>query len=223
MANKMRIPASIQPILKGISAVISRKTALTKALFLPLAIYLVLIQLMQSSQTSLAVPIVSGIISLMILVIISVAIHRIIIEEREIVFAGLISFGVRERGYLLAYFVSFLFFLPCMGFLLIPNIGEHIATVVGAYIFSRISLMFPSVSIDAPMSAKESWKATENYQVMMFTLIFLFSVFFTTLGWFASKLSVPGLLVDIFSIVAIVFFVGALSEAYKIIMAKIEL
>ena len=125
--EKMKIPVSIRPISKGISAVIERKAALTKALFLPLATYLALVQLIQDRQTSLAVLVVTGIICIMIVVIMSVTIHRIIImEEREISFARLISFGVREREYLLAYIVSFLLILPCMTFLLIPNIGEYI-------------------------------------------------------------------------------------------------
>ena len=83
--------------------------------------------------------------------------------------------------------------------------------------------MFPSVSIDAPMDARDSWQATKNYQIMMFTLFFLLSVFFTVSGWVVLKLSVPNVLANIASILAIVFSVNALSEAYKTIMERIEL
>lgn len=218
----MKTQESLRPISKGISAVIERKAELTKALALPLAIYLALILLIQSSIDSLGVMIAVVILNTMLSVIISVTIHRaIIIEERNTSFAVLTSFGTRERGYLLALIVSGVCCLPSFVFLLIPDIGGYMTTVATAYIFSRISLMFPSVAIDASMSAKDSWRVTKNNQVMMLAVVSVFPAFFSVLEWGMSKLSVPSVLLDVLSVGTIVFVVSALSEAYRTIMANL--
>ena len=218
----MKIPESLRPISKSISAVIERKTELTKALALPLAIYLALMLLIQSSIDSLGVTLVVFIVTSMLYVTVSVTIHRaIIIDERNAPFAVLISFGAREVDYVLALVVSVLCCLPSLVFLLIPDIGGYIATAAGAYILSRISLMFPSIATDAPLSVEDSWRVTKNNQIMMLAVVSLFPAFFSALKWGMSKLSVPSVLLDIFSLFTIVFVVSVLSEAYKTIMAKL--
>jgi len=221
LTNEMKIPESIQPISNGISGVIERKSALTKALVFPLAVYLVLVLQIKSTQESFGLLMVGSLLAAMIIVIVSVAIHRtIIIEEKNSTYFGIISFGVRERGYLLAFIVSAICCSPSLLFLFIPYIGEYATTVVGAYIFSRISLMFPSVAVGKPMNARDSWQATKNNQIIMIAVVFLFSSFFSALEWVMAKLGVPAVLIEVFSLFTIVFLVGALSEAYKAIMAQ---
>jgi len=70
------------------------------------------------------------------------------------------------------------------------------------------------------MNARDSWQATKNNQIIMIAVVFLFSSFFSALEWVMAKLGVPAVLIEVFSLFTIVFLLGALSEAYKAIMAQ---
>ena len=100
----------------------------------------------------------------------------------------------------------------------VPYVGVYIATVMAAYIVSRMSLIFPSIAIDAPMNARASWQATSKYQLVMFTVVFVFASVFTLVEYGIFRIFKSSVLVDLFSVITIIFLVGALSEAYKTIM-----
>jgi hypothetical protein len=82
----------------------------------------------------------------------------------------------------------------------------------------RLSLVFPSIAIGEKMDFKDSWDATKNHKLMMFTAVVLFPMGIELFSYLLSL--IPGLnyLADFFLIFTIVFVVAALSVAYKIVM-----
>ena len=156
-------------------------------------------------------------------VVIAVSTHRIIlIEERIGSVSRLKLVGNKEWQYILALFELMFYCLPCAVFLFIPNVGATIATVIAAYVVSRLSLIFPSIAIDVPMNPRASWQATKQHQILMFIVVFVFSLVFTSIEWLMTKAGVPGFIVSVFSVISIVFLVAALSEAYKEVMSSLE-
>ncbi len=83
-------------------------------------------------------------------------------------------------------------------------------------------MIFPSIAIDVPMNAPASWQATKQHQILMFIVVFVFSLVFTSIEWLMTKAGVPGFVVTVFSVISIVFLVAALSEAYKEVMSSLE-
>ena len=228
--NVVMFKEAIQTIVDGVESILSRRWVLAKVLSLPAAAFIVLKLLWQVEPGSFAMPlyvsvlITASVLSFLLFIFISVTTHRvIIIEERVSSVSRLRAVGAKEWQFLLAFFEAGIYCLPCVVFLAIPHIGESIATVVGAYIVSRVSLMFPSIAIDAPMNARASWQATKDKQLMMFAVVFLFSVFFDGVGWVLTKIGLPVILVQLFYLITMVFLVGALSEAYKKILTQIEI
>jgi len=68
------------------------------------------------------------------------------------------------------------------------------------------------------MDFKDSWDATKNHKLMMFTAVVIFPTALIILEYCLSL--IPGLsyLGDLLSIVTAVFIVATLSVAYKIVM-----
>jgi len=83
------------------------------------------------------------------------------------------------------------------------------------------AVVAPSIAIDAPMTAVASWQATAKHQVLMFTVVFVFSFLFTCIEWLLSFLGMHGIAVALFSFVTSVLVVAVLSEAYKTIMSTL--
>ena len=219
-----------QTIVDGVESIWSRKLVLAKVLSFPVAAFFVLKLLWQVGLESFGAPlhvsvlIIASVLSFLLFIFMSVTTHRaIIFEERVSSVSRLRSIGAKEWQFLLAFFEAAIYCLPCVVFLVIPYVGETIATVVGAFIVSRVSLMFPSIAIDVPMNARASWQATKEKQLMMFAVVFLFSVFFDGVGWVLTEIGLPVILVQMFYLITTVFLVGALSEAYKKILTQIEI
>ena len=215
----MKIGDCIEAVVKGIRSVIHNKRALAKALTLPLLVYLLMVVLPQLFQIPVLIQIFAGVISFFLYVYISVATHRIIIMGSGAFSGfGLTMLGVREWQFLLAVFEVMFYCLPLFLLVYVPYVGVHVATVMAAYIVSRMSLIFPSIAIDAPMNARASWQATSEYQLVMFTVVFVFACVFTLVEYGIFRIFKSSVLVDLFSVITIIFLVGALSEAYKTIM-----
>jgi len=221
-SNKMNISVSAQAVVNGLKSVLAQKQALFKALAVPILLYFVALLVYELYGTSLSVNIITDVVTFLVFIYTSVTTHRIILlaRERSGKFS-LFSFGTREWQFFLAFFEAVFYCLPAVIFIFIPVVGEYVATVVGAYIVSRISLIFPSIAIDAPMRARASWEATSNYQLLMFTVVFVFSVFISAIEIGLSRTLVPELLIGLFSIITVIFLVGTLSEAYRTIMNEI--
>jgi hypothetical protein len=225
----MQYQTPVRVLLMSARAVVHRKVALFRVLVIPVIVWLccaLFIDLdpsFASPLLNLALYILFSMLSIFMFVVIAVSTHRVIlIEERIGSVSRLKLVGNKEWQYILALFELMFYCLPCAVFLFIPNVGATIATVIAAYVVSRLSLIFPSIAIDVPMNPRASWQATKQHQILMFIVVFVFSLVFTSIEWLMTKAGVPGFIVSVFSVISIVFLVAALSEAYKEVMSSLE-
>jgi len=229
LVNKTMFQETLEVLSHAVRCVSDRRETLIKVLAIPVILYASLNAMVTIQPGSFGIGVYfltylfAAVLAFLTFVFISVATHRtILLSEKSGIFSRIKSVGVREWQFLLAFFEAVFYCLPCMLFLFIPIAGETIAIVAGAYIVSRISLIFPSIAINTPMNARASWQATTNKKFLMFSVVFLFSLFFTTIEWIMSRLGIHDILLSLFSIITVVFLVSALSEAYRLIMNQLS-
>ncbi|MCU7811021.1 MAG: hypothetical protein KZQ77_07260 [Candidatus Thiodiazotropha sp. (ex Notomyrtea botanica)] len=54
------------------------------------------------------------------------------------------------------------------------KLASYIAIIPGLYIMSRLSLVFPSIAIDEPLTMRQSWKCTKNNGFRIFLVVGFF-------------------------------------------------
>jgi hypothetical protein len=166
---------------------LEKKNILIKALILPF-ILLVIIDYYNKSFTSPNITNLFSdftlvfflILSLIVSVIVAITTHRILlIEKNPVPKWGFFKFGLREFKYLGSSFVIGLLCVPFLLFLFIPIIGIPISLIIILMIFSRMSLVFPSIALDEEISIWDSWNKTKNYKLITFFSIIIFPVIIT--------------------------------------------
>lgn len=158
------------------------------------------------------------------LTLIAITTHRTILEGPD----SVPEWGIKKFGYSEFKFVFYeigivLLSLPFAFIgLMIPDIGKYLAMLIIEYVFSRLSLVFPSIAIDKSIDLKASWVYTKDHQVMMFSSVIIFP--FVLTGIEEVLAMIPGLfwISGVLSAVTIVFTVSALSVSYKIIQDECE-
>jgi len=236
----MNLKASFQAVVKGVQVVVDNVIPLSRRLLLPFFIYAVIcvldfyffpvmefeLGLEPEFGRLIAYGIGFFLLYSITYVIVSVATHRLLIIGPRADKPNNLRFLGREWQFALACIWIFFYTIPAWFLTAVPYVGELLAIGVAYYIISRLSLVFPSIAIDAPMNVYASWQATSNYQLVMFTIVFVYSAFFWFLEWGLVALFKPEgvyvVLFDIFSLLTVVFTVAALSETYRQIMQDIE-
>ena len=217
----MSLDRGLSLVFEGIQSVTSRPAVFIRALAVPVCAYLVVVFFKGMFAEFTLVRVLLSLTSAVLFVIISVTTHRVIITGSEsVTSAGIPVPGRREWQFFLASFEIFFYTLPTLIFLLVPLVGPFLLAASASYIVSRLSLIFPSIAIDAPMSSKASWQATKNYQVTMFIVIVLFAVFITGCEFAIDNIIYIPVLSQFISLLASVFLIAALSVAYKKIMTE---
>lgn len=103
--------------------------------------------------------------------------------------------------------------------------GSILILFVFVIVFSRLSLVFPMVSIDKEATLKDSWNFTKNYKLLVFVTVILFPILFTLVFGVVYGIAIEFLnritglnlffLTTILNIIITVFTVSALSATYK--------
>ena len=153
------------------------------------------------------------------LTLIAITTHRIILEGPYTVPTwGINRFGIQELKFFAYQFVVAFAALPAIIFSTIPVVGILLTFVAIAYIIARLSLVFPAIAIGKPFGLKDSWRATQDHQLMMLVVVVVFPVFLGVIDTLVAML--PGMMWAsiVISTVTTVFIVSSLSVAYKIIM-----
>ncbi len=210
---------SIKSVVGGITYVRHYFLPLSKALIVPFTIMLFLTLVLITSNLPKEAKTVISILQWIPLTLIAITTHKIILEGPDSVAEwGINRFGWRELKFTLCEILIVLFALPAAIFILIPYVGVFLFMLVAAYIIGRMSLVFPSIAIGERMDFKDSWIATKDHQLMMFSAVILFPLVIGAFEYFLSL--VPGLsyLADFLSIFTVVLVVAALSVAYKIVI-----
>ena len=211
----------LEPIEKGVALVTKRWREFSCALIIPVTIYLLVANFSYLvSQNTLTLVLVTFLYQLTFSII-AVTTHRMVILGPESVHKwGINTIGWREIKFLLSQYVIFIFLIPLAILFYIPIAGPLAAIIIGAYMFGRMSLVFPSIAIGKKFDFKDSWDATKAHQLMMFLAV---AVFPFLLGIINTMLiQIPGIiyLLQILSVITSIWVVAALSFAYQIVMEE---
>lgn len=214
----------------------SKWQAVTKALIFPLIILMVVevyTKQMQTAKTFSATEFgILMILSVLASVYIAVTTHRILLLGEESVPSwGSFRFTYRELTYLgKTFLLAFLLAIPIVIVSLVGNFFALAGLMIAVILFSRLSLVFPAISIDEPLSFRDSWELTKDYKFLTFLTLILFpSILALVVGFvysivigFLMKLISPQLFVlsAILDVFITVFIVGFLSSTYMYIRTQ---
>ncbi|MGB5868205.1 MAG: hypothetical protein WBG69_10075, partial [Arcobacteraceae bacterium] len=129
-------------------------------------------------------------VSLLVDMIIVISVHRVLILGSDsLPFWGLTKYTKREFAFFLRYVAMIAFYiitaLLFVVFFQILQIHIFVAILVVTVLFtiflSRVSLVFPSIAIDKPMSFETAWRYTKKYKLLCFLMIILFPLFFSAI------------------------------------------
>jgi len=206
-------------IFNSINIIILHRIIIMKTLVFPIVATSAIL-IFQPDKPSFTEMILITLTEWFIYTMLAVTIHRIILLGPESVSNwGLNIPGTRELNFFYHSFLIGVLIIPAAITAFIPNIGIFIAAFLMAYIISRLSLVFPSIATDKPVSISESWSATSNHQILMIIVVVIFPVIFSLPELIISIIlngSLALILVNIVSLITLIFIVAALSECYKL-------
>ncbi len=204
-------------ILGAFGYVFEYRKQFTKALFIPIAV-LVLLDVIPIQESEITKIIILFVLPMVIYMVLAITTHRIILLGPQ----SVPVFGIyipRKRELLFALYsiavVSVI--MPLVFFILIPTIGYYIALIASLYIIGRLSLVFPAIATDQRWTLYDSWKATHGHQVLMIIVVTIFPFVIGFPEQLLSKIPYISVLVSILSAVTMVFVVAALSVAFQVI------
>ena len=126
--------------------------------------------------------------------------------------------------------LAFVVLIPIFLVFLVSPYFALAGAVISIILFSRLSLVFPSIAIDENMSFKDSWELTKNYKFLTFLTLVLFPIIFAVLVGliygmaieFLVKLISPELsvLTAVLDLFITVFVIGFLSSTYMYIRTE---
>lgn len=180
------------------------------------------------------------VLSLLINMVILITVHRVLILGSDSVPTwGLKSYTKREFTFLLKY-LAMIFGVVFLIFMVVLILNQStllyfvlpVLFIAICIVISRLSLVFPSISIDENMSFFDSWEYTKNYKLLVFTTIIVFPLIFSLIvggiyaliiGFLASVVSSGlSILMILLNVVISVFLVSALSNTYMYIIYHSE-
>ena len=217
--------------------VFKHKVALIKALAIPLLLIIILskLSLMYSSMyVGLAC------LGMIFLINVNIAIttYRILLlGDNSVPTWGLFKISKREFSFLLNTFLLVLIMTPVIIAMAIPfalNLSSTIITVTTMVsvltifiLFSRLSLVLPSIAIDNRITFKDAWDYTQNYKMLTFFSIIIFPAIITAVIGLIYKLIIMflvtvvstqmALLYPVLDLFLTVFVISALSATYSVI------
>lgn len=227
-------------IMKSIRDIFENYEAIGKAIVIPTGLLLVL----NFASTAMASPdknfsiasIFFIFLSLLVDIVILITVHRILILGNDSVPKwGIQKFEKREFTFFQKYLII------ALSFVVVVVLTTAIFQVIGINIFasiafsmtvctvymSRVSLVFPAISVGTKMSFKDSFEFTRNFKLLIFVTVIIFPVVFSLVigGIYtfiismlvASISSHMNLLMVLLNVVISVFLVSALSNTYMYI------
>lgn len=140
--------------------------------------------------------------------------HRLVLIQETVPPWGLQRFGRAELVFVAHYVLIFGMFNVL--FFFVQSVLQFLAIVViGIWLLSRISLVFPALAVGDQASIMRSWQMTRGHQATMLMVIFFFPLVVGIVGVLVrSVISYAEYLVEP---LAIAFTVMALSLAYAYI------
>ncbi|MEW8442241.1 MAG: hypothetical protein AB2689_29195 [Candidatus Thiodiazotropha taylori] len=191
-----------------------------KALSIPVFM-LVLFGVLVVEVTNSVVLILLVIVPWYIYTLLAITTHRIILLGPGSVSEWGIYVPRKREFDFFFYTIALSIMMIPFGFLsLIPTIGWIITLLVIIYMMARLSLIFPAIATDQRWSFSDSWKATENHQVLMMVVVAILPFVISIPEQLLSNLPYAGLFVNLLSAFTMVFVVAALSVAFQVITER---
>ncbi len=203
-------------LLGSLASVVEQRAPLFRALTLPLVL-LVVVGLVQQPEQSAATMLLFGLVSLLLHTWFAITTHRIVLMgESAVPRWGLNRWTLRETRF--TVFAVALFSGGLMLGLLvaiIPVIGPVLFVALAIVGVSCLSLVFPAIAVDDPISFTAAWEMAQGY---IFTLIICVCVFPVVLSLpllALSTLAGTGPVVALLQGMVTILTVTALSLAYS--------
>jgi len=205
-------------VLGAVGLVYENRVALAKALALPFVLYL-LLDVFRSNQPDSQLIAIVSMFGLLVQTLFAVTTHRItLLGAASVGEWGLLKWTMRETNFVLYGFGLGLIMVPIILLALIPGVGWVLMIMLMCWVIGRLSLVFPAIAADQPMSYLQSWRLTQNHQLLMFLVVVIFPLLLLIPVLLLSMLPYAYLLVSIVTMLATVFVVAALSVAYKVVL-----
>ncbi|MHC3994427.1 hypothetical protein ACXWTF_06320 [Thiomicrolovo sp. ZZH C-3] len=233
----------------ALSSVFEKHMVLIKALTIYL-VFMIIIDYVNLNNTtdvngnpeaaSLSLFFITAIAGWIIYIMVAISCHRIfILGENSIPKWGLYKFTKREWLFLLngillgllIILISFAVFtldasMESIGFI----VSATIIGVISSIIISRVSLVFPAISVDRKITLSDAWYFTRQYRLFVYFSVILFPVLFSFVFGFVYGLAIKLIssiihyelffLYSVLNIVIAVITISALSATYKIIIEE---
>lgn len=192
---------------------------LGKALLIPFLLLLAIdLYEYEMESPNVGLVILLTIISVFLNAIFAITTHRVVLLGPDSVPTwGLYKLTGREIKFVLYIIGLGLLMIPAGLLSIIPLVGFVLMILLIAYLAGRLSLVFPAIATDYPMTFGESWQATENHQLFMVAIVVVFPIAIAVPEALLGYVPYGGILISVISLLTTVFVVSALSMAFKII------
>lgn len=190
---------------------------LLEVLAIPIAAYC-LLTLLDSGEEITLLSVAVGLVGLVLHVMIAVTTHRVaILGLVSVSISSVLNWTQRETLFF-AYAVAIEVFVYLMQFTPVLLILPMLLLFV--YMTARLSLIFPSIALDRPVSLSKAWRLTEHYGWDMFLIVVLYPVLLfmpvtVIFGLLQSDHLFVKLLSDVFYILITMITITMLSLAYR--------
>lgn len=203
-------------INRSLSLVYERHIRLAQSLLIPFVLLLALDSSLYIEETDYLkwlfyIPI------FVVYTVFAINIHRIILLDADSVPKwGLRKWSSRELYFI--FHLTALTFLCIMLFLtgfIIPFVGLLIGILGSAYLFMRLSLVFPASAIDEGLTFKTSWLMTKKHQILMLYIIIIVPVVFSIPTYLTAQITNASWVSNIIDMLTTIFIVSLLSITYE--------
>lgn len=233
-----------QIIGETFNGIFEKKNQLLKALLIPFFIIVLFEQILPyfSLAQNKIFLFISAIVLFSINILIAITTHRVLLMKEESVPTwGMFKFTDREFKFffytlficifvvLSAFlFVFFLAFLFDSSYEYMYPVAVASTTLIALLIFSRLSLVLPSIAVDKDLSFSDAWKLTSKHKILcMFTIIIIPSliailislVYGIAIEFLTAVISTKlNFLNSLLTLFVNVFIISALSATYKFLV-----
>ena len=200
------------------SFVYQYRRCLFKALIVPLIILLILAIVEKTIELTNFWSILLTVIDSLTYTVFAITIHRIVLlGEESVPEWGFRKISMREISFFIRSIGIGLFLMAPGLLIFIPYVGWVLALVSIAYLLGRFSLVFPAIATGEKWAFKDSWKATEEHQLMMAIIAAILPLVIALPTIILIFIPNTEIFTVVLSLITTIFSVAALSLAFKFV------
>lgn len=204
-------------LLGALAYLYEYRIAFFKALVIPF-ILLIAVSYLVVQDMHVGLGILFSFLALLIQAIFAITTHRLILMGPGSVPPwGIYKLTGREVRFIMAWLGLALMGIIFSPLAFIPFYGIFIFMVLVLYFISRVSLVFPAIATDNPITFVDSWQRTKPHQVFMLLVVIVFPGIIAIPENIMSRFSSTAYISAVLSVVTTMLVIASLSMAYKII------